>query len=450
MRGATTFDLAGWEVSVRDASVLAAVGLVVTLTGALLYLFLRTNLGMAMRATGDNVQMIRALGVNDGNMIVFGVAISNGFVALSGALLAQYQGFADVGMGIGMVVWGLASVIIGEALVGTNQLGTTIIGAVMGSVLFRLLVAVALRWGLSPNDLKLITARVRLLRPHRAAIPAQESACGVPMLEIQGVAKTFNSGTPNEVRSLRGVNLELAAGSWVIIIGTNGSGKSTLLNAVAGTFLVDEGTIRLAGRDVTRWPEHARAELIGRVFQNPFSGTSPSLTIEENLSLAALRGRGRGLGWGLKQSLVGRMRDEVSRLNMGLENRLENAIGSLSGGQRQALTLLMATWLRPELLLLDEHTAALDPKSADLVIALTEQVVARDQLTTLMVTHSMHQAASLGDRLIMMHRGQIIHDFQGAEKRRLRPDDLLARFEEVRRAEQLDESAAQMLAEQYI
>jgi putative ABC transport system permease protein len=158
MRGATTFDLAGWEVSVRDATVLGAIVLAVLLTGALLYWFLRTNLGIAMRATGDNVQMIRTLGVNDGNMIVFGIAISNGFVALSGALLAQYQGFADVGMGIGMVVWGLASVIIGEALVGTNQLGLTVIGAVMGSVLFRLMVAVALRWGLSPNDLKLITA----------------------------------------------------------------------------------------------------------------------------------------------------------------------------------------------------------------------------------------------------------------------------------------------------
>ena len=158
MRGATSFDLAGWEVSVRDASVLGAVALVVALTGVLLYLFFRTNLGMAMRATGDNVQMMRALGVNDGNMIIFGLAISNGLVALSGALLAQYQGFADVGMGIGMVVWGLASVIIGEALVGTNQLGMTIVGAVMGSVLFRLLVAVALRWGLNPNDLKLITA----------------------------------------------------------------------------------------------------------------------------------------------------------------------------------------------------------------------------------------------------------------------------------------------------
>jgi putative ABC transport system permease protein len=158
MRGATSFNLAGWDVTVRDASVLGAVALAVVLIGLLLYLFLRTNLGMAMRATGDNVQMIRALGVNDAKMIVFGLAISNGMVALAGALLAQYQGFADVGMGIGMVVWGLASVIIGEALVGTNQVGMTIIGAVMGSVLFRLLVAVALRWGLSPNDLKLITA----------------------------------------------------------------------------------------------------------------------------------------------------------------------------------------------------------------------------------------------------------------------------------------------------
>jgi len=156
--GVTSFKLTGWDVSVRDASVLCAIVFAVVLTSTLLYLFLRTNLGMAMRATGDNVQMIRALGVNDSTMIVFGLAISNGLVALSGALLAQYQGFADVGMGIGMVVWGLASVIIGEALVGTNQVGLTIIGAVMGSVLFRLMVAVALRWGLSPNDLKLITA----------------------------------------------------------------------------------------------------------------------------------------------------------------------------------------------------------------------------------------------------------------------------------------------------
>jgi len=270
------------------------------------------------------------------------------------------------------------------------------------------------------------------------------------MLELEDISKTFHAGTPNEVRSLRSVSLKLNTGSWVMIIGTNGSGKSTLLNAVAGTFFVDEGSIRLAGREVTRWPEHARAELIGRVFQNPFSGTSPNLTIQENLSLAARRGLSRGLGWGLKSSLVSRIRDEVRQLNMGLEGRLGNAIGSLSGGQRQALTLLMATWLRPELLLLDEHTAALDPKSADMVIALTEQVIAREKLTALMVTHSMHQASTLGDRLIMMHRGQIIHDFRDAEKRRLRSNDLLGRFEEVRRAEQLDETAAEMLAANYV
>src|SRR6516164_4832927 len=249
------------------------------------------------------------------------------------------------------------------------------------------------------------------------------------MLEVREVTKTVHAGTPSEVRSLRLVSLDVSAGSWVIIIGTNGSGKSTFLNAVAGTFPGDSGNIRLAGHDVTQWGEHRRAKLIGRVFQNPFSGTSPNLTIRENLSLTARRGCSRGLGWGLKSSLLNRMRDEVRRLNMGLEDRLENAMGTLSGGQRQALTLLMATWLRPELLLLDEHTAALNPKSADQVIALTDAIVRRDKLTTLMVTHSMQQATNIGDRLIMMHRGQIIQDFRGAEKRRLRAEHLLARFE---------------------
>jgi putative tryptophan/tyrosine transport system ATP-binding protein len=236
----------------------------------------------------------------------------------------------------------------------------------------------------------------------------------------------------------------------VIVIGTNGSGKSTLLNAVAGSFRVDQGSIRLGDREITSWPEHRRAKWIGRVFQNPFSGTAPNLSIAENLSLAAQRGRRRGLGWALGHRLRDSIKAEVSRLNMGLEQRLNNAIGSLSGGQRQALTLLMATWLKPELLLLDEHTAALDPKSADQVIALTEQIVARDRLTTLMVTHSMHQATTIGDRLIMMHRGNIIHDFRGAEKRRLRADDLMARFEDIRRAEQLDETAAELIRAVYV
>jgi putative ABC transport system ATP-binding protein len=270
------------------------------------------------------------------------------------------------------------------------------------------------------------------------------------MLELRQVTKTFNRGTPNEVRSLQGVDLSINSGSFVVVIGTNGSGKSTLLNAIAGTFFVDSGTLTLAGHDVTRWPEFGRAKFIGRVFQNPFSGTAPNLTISENLALAARRGHRRGLGWALSARLRAEMRSAVARLNMGLEDRLDNIIGSLSGGQRQALTLLMASWLKPDLLLLDEHTAALDPKSAEQVIALTENVVSRGRLTTLMVTHSMQQATSLGDRLIMMHRGSIIHDFQGADKSRLRVSDLMARFEEVRRAEQLDESAAEMIRAAYV
>ena len=270
------------------------------------------------------------------------------------------------------------------------------------------------------------------------------------MLEIKQIRKTFNPGTPNEVRALQGVDLKLLDESFVVIIGTNGSGKTTLLNAAAGTFIVDSGAIHLEGHDITQWPEHRRAKLIGRVFQNPFSGTAANMSIAENLALASRRGMGRGIGWALNKNITDEFRDRVRQLNMGLEDRLDNAIGSLSGGQRQALTLIMATWLKPHLLLLDEHTAALDPKSADQVIALTDEIVKRQKLTTLMVTHSMHQAVNLGDRLIMMNRGRIIQDFSGAEKRRLRVDDLLTRFDEVRRAEQLDESAAQMLDRLYV
>jgi putative tryptophan/tyrosine transport system ATP-binding protein len=275
------------------------------------------------------------------------------------------------------------------------------------------------------------------------------SAGAEPILRISGLRKVFNPGTPNEVRALQGVDLAINRGSFVVVIGTNGSGKSTLLNAIAGTFLPDSGTLMLGGQDITRWPEHRRASLIGRVFQNPFSGTAPGMTIAENLVLAARRGRPRGLGWALRSTMREELKQRVSRLQLRLEDRLDNAIGSLSGGQRQALTLLMASWLRPTLLMLDEHTAALDPKSADHVIRLSDDIISQDKLTALMVTHSMQQAATLGDRLIMMHRGTVLHDFSGAEKRRLRPDDLLARFESVRRAERLDESAAEMLRRTY-
>jgi putative ABC transport system ATP-binding protein len=270
------------------------------------------------------------------------------------------------------------------------------------------------------------------------------------MLELRDLHKTFNAGTPNEMRSLQGVSLTLEEGSFVMVLGTNGSGKSTLLNAVAGSFMIDAGSIRLDDHDMTRWPEHKRAQYIGRVFQNPFSGTAANLTIAENLALASRRGLSRGLGLALGSSQRESMREVVAGLGMGLEGRLDNIIGSLSGGQRQAITLLMATLVKPRLLMLDEHTAALDPKSADQVIRITDRVVTRDRLTTLMVTHSMAQAVSLGDRLIMMHRGRIIADLSGAQKRRLRADDLLARFEDVRRADLLDPSAASLLQDRYV
>jgi len=270
------------------------------------------------------------------------------------------------------------------------------------------------------------------------------------MLSLTKLRKTFNEGTVNEVRALQGIDLEVEEGSFVQLLGMNGSGKSTLLNAVAGSFYLDAGSIRLAGVDITRQPEHRRAALIGRVFQNPFSGTAPNLSIAENFALASRRGLGRGLGWALNRRLLDDLRARVATLRMGLEDRIDNAIGSLSGGQRQALTLLMATWLKPKLLLLDEHTAALDPKSADQVIQLTEEIVSREKLTTLMVTHSMQQAVNLGGRIVMLHKGEVAHDLRGADKRRLRPEDLVDRFHEIRARELLDERAAELLRASYV
>jgi putative tryptophan/tyrosine transport system ATP-binding protein len=269
------------------------------------------------------------------------------------------------------------------------------------------------------------------------------------MLKVTNIHKTFYPGTPNEVRALRGVSLELPVGSFMVILGGNGSGKSTLLNAIAGSFDLDAGEIYVGGTRISRWPEHRRARLIGRVFQNPFAGTAPGMSIAENLSLATRRGQARGLNRALSPRLMQEMRDRVSQLRMGLEDRLGNPIGSLSGGQRQALTLLMAAWVKPDLLLLDEHTAALDPKSADLVIRFTEEIIKRHQLTTLMVTHSMQQAVKLGERIIMMHQGSVAFRFEGSEKRRLRVNDLLTRFEELRRRDMFDETAAALLETNY-
>ena len=269
-------------------------------------------------------------------------------------------------------------------------------------------------------------------------------------LRLEAVSQVFHPGTPNEVRALDGVDLELARGSFTVVLGTNGSGKSSLLGAIAGSLGQGRGRIVLDGRDVTGWSEHRRARLIGRVFQNPFTGTAADLSIAENLALAGRRGRGRWFRAALRNDRRLAMRQQVVRLRMGLEDRLDTPIGLLSGGQRQALTVLMATTPRPSLLLLDEHTAALDPRSAERVVTLTREVVAETGLTTLMVTHAMSQAVQLGDRILIMHRGRLVHDLADVRRQRLTEDDLLQLFDQLRWTDRLDEPAADMLRRVYV
>ena len=251
------------------------------------------------------------------------------------------------------------------------------------------------------------------------------------MLEVRDLYKTFNPGTINEKRALKGVNLTLEEGDFVTVIGGNGAGKSTLLNAVAGVWPIDAGQILIDGKDVTKLPEHRRAAFLGRVFQDPMNGTAATLGIDENLALASRRGKTRTLKKGIKAAEREEYRELLKPLGLGLEDRMTAKVGLLSGGQRQALTLLMATLKKPKLLLLDEHTAALDPKTAAKVLATTDMIVNRDHLTTLMITHNMKDAIIHGNRLIMMMDGNIILDIRGEEKKRLTVEDLLHKFEEV-------------------
>ena len=251
------------------------------------------------------------------------------------------------------------------------------------------------------------------------------------MLEIQNIHKTFNPGTINEKVALNGVNLNLNPGDFVTIIGGNGAGKSTTLNAIAGVWPVDEGKIIIDGVDITKLSEHKRALYLGRVFQDPMTGTAATMSIEENMAIAARRGERRGLGWGITKKERERYKEALKELDLGLEDRLSSKVGLLSGGQRQAITLLMASLKKPKLLLLDEHTAALDPKTAAKVLAIPDKIIQAHHLTAMMVTHNMKDAIAHGNRLIMMHEGKIIYDVSGEEKKNLKVADLLAKFEEV-------------------
>ena len=261
------------------------------------------------------------------------------------------------------------------------------------------------------------------------------------MLELRNIYKTFNPGTINEKVALNGLNLTLNEGDFVTVIGGNGAGKSTMLNAVAGTWFVDEGQILIDGTDVTKLPEHKRAAYLGRVFQDPMTGTAATMGIEENLALAKRRGKLRSLRSGITKAEREEYRELLKVLGLGLEDRLTSKVGLLSGGQRQALTLLMATLKKPKLLLLDEHTAALDPKTAAKVLEITEMIVNRDHLTTLMITHNMQDAITHGNRLIMMMEGKIILDIQGEEKKQLTVRNLLDQFEKASGQEFSNDSA---------
>ena len=251
------------------------------------------------------------------------------------------------------------------------------------------------------------------------------------MLELKNIYKTFNPGTINEKRALNGLNLKLNEGDFVTVIGGNGAGKSTMLNAVAGTWPVDEGQILIDNIDVTKLSEHKRATYLGRVFQDPMTGTAATMGIEENLALAKRRGKSRLLRSGITKAEREEYKELLKILGLGLEDRLTSKVGLLSGGQRQALTLLMATLQKPKLLLLDEHTAALDPKTADLIMELTDKVVKEKQLTTIMVTHNLRYAVEYGNRLIMMHQGHCVMDKKGDEKKEISTDEILKVFNEI-------------------
>lgn len=251
------------------------------------------------------------------------------------------------------------------------------------------------------------------------------------MLELKNIHKTFNKGTINEKIALNGVNLKLNQGDYVTIIGGNGAGKSTTLNAIAGVWPIDQGQVIIDGKDITDLPEHKRAKYLGRVFQDPMVGTAATMGIDENMAIAARRGKARGLGWGLSKKEREEFREKLRLLNLGLEDRITSKMGLLSGGQRQAVTLMMAALQQPKLLLLDEHTAALDPKTAEKVLDISDKIIEENGLTAMMVTHNMKDAILHGNRLIMMHEGKVIYDVSGEEKKNLQVADLLAKFEEA-------------------
>lgn len=435
----------------------------------LIYFFFGTEVGMSMRATGMNQKMARAQGINTDFYIILGLMISNGLIALASCLIAQRDYTTSSQNGTGMLVVGLAAIIIGEAIFGKRSFKNWIISVALGALIYYLIIAIATALGMPTHFLKLLYAVIIIIilalsfvnstthfvekikykfrnkNKYQDEILQAEAHEDIKesttplvvedkvMLEVSNLTKIFNpTGNPNDVKvALDHINLKIKKGEFVTIIGGNGSGKSTFFNTVSGTYIPDDGYIQINGHDVTKYKEYKKAIYIGRVAQDPYQGTAPDMSILENMNIAKRRPRRRKLLWGFRKKDTEKYKDMVADLGLGLENRLTSKIGLLSGGQRQSITLLMATLEKPEILFLDEHTAALDPKTARKVLTLTDKIVRENHLTTVMVTHNMRDAIKYGNRLIMFNNGHIIYDVSGDEKQKLTVEDLLQKFEDV-------------------
>ena len=384
--------------------------IIVIVTCAVLVTFFRTRNGMAIIATGDNEEMVRSSSINADVSRIGGVMISNALVAFSGALLCQYQKYADLNCGNGMLVMGLASVIIGLTFFGNHSVTIQAVGVVLGSLLYRIIIQIAYKIDMPSYAVKLLSAVIVVIA-----------------LKLTDITKKFEANTVNEKVALNHLNLTVEPGQFVTVLGSNGSGKSTMFNVILGSLFPDEGKVYLGDKDITKLKDYKRALNIGCLYQNPLRGTAPNLTIEENLALAYTRKASPSF-FALNKKDSAYFREVLSTLGMGLEDRMKTKIGLLSGGQRQAASLLMATIAEPELLLLDEHTAALDPGAAEKVMALTKKIVEENKITTLMITHDMEYALEYGSRTIMLDSGKIVMDLTGKEREEMTTGKLAELF----------------------